>query len=92
MEKADNLVVSLWSDLILYEDGAADQFLVGVTPQGDTYKFGRNAMDGWEFAGATFSPDGSTLSVNIQHAGLTLAIVGPWLQGGGSLGHSVGGT
>jgi len=31
-----------------------------------------------EMAGATFSPDGSTFFVNIQHAGLTLAITGPW--------------
>jgi len=31
-----------------------------------------------EFAGATFSPDGTTLFVNIQQSGLTLAITGPW--------------
>jgi len=31
-----------------------------------------------EFAGATFSPDGTTLFVNIQHQGFTLAITGPW--------------
>lgn len=80
VENADNLVVSPWGDLILCEDGPADQFLVGVTPQGTTYKLGRNALDWSEFAGATFSPDGSTLFVNIQHAGLTFAIVGPWLQ------------
>jgi hypothetical protein len=29
--------------------------------------------------GATFSPDGTTLFVNIQGDGLTLAITGPWL-------------
>lgn len=79
VENADNLVVSPWGDLILCEDGLFDQYLVGVTPQGATYKLGRNAMSGSEFAGATFSPDGSTLFVNIQHAGLTFAIVGPWL-------------
>ncbi len=80
VENADNLVVSPWGDLVLCEDGPAEQFLVGVTPQGSTYKLGRNALDGSEFAGATFSPDGSTLFVNIQHAGLTFAIVGPWLR------------
>jgi len=31
-----------------------------------------------EFAGAVFSPDGSTLFVNLQIAGVTLAITGPW--------------
>ena len=38
-----------------------------------------NAMDDSEFAGATFSPDGDTLFVNIQgEPALTLAIWGPW--------------
>jgi len=32
--------------------------------------------EGKEFAGATFSPDGQTLFVNIQTPGLTLAIWG----------------
>jgi len=32
-----------------------------------------------EFAGATFSPDGRTLFVNMQNGpGLTYAILGPW--------------
>ena len=31
-----------------------------------------------EWAGATFSPDGQTLFVNIQSPGVTLAITGPW--------------
>ena len=35
--------------------------------------------DDAEFAGATFSPDGDTLFVNIQGApALTFAITGPW--------------
>ncbi len=33
---------------------------------------------GREWAGATFSPDGQWLFVNIQTPGLTLAITGPW--------------
>jgi uncharacterized protein len=36
------------------------------------------AFNDSEFAGATFSPDGRTLFVNIQDPGLTLAIWGPW--------------
>ena len=79
IDNADNLTVAPWGDLILCEDGSGDQFLVGVTPEGGIYKFGRNAMaNPSELAGATFSPDGSTLFVNIQNAGLTLAITGPW--------------
>jgi secreted PhoX family phosphatase len=41
------------------------------------YTFARSRRRG-EFAGATFSPDGGTLFVNMQNEGLTLAIAGPW--------------
>jgi secreted PhoX family phosphatase len=34
-----------------------------------------------EFAGATFSPDGQTLFVNMQRPGITYAIWGPWQDG-----------
>ena len=78
IDNADNLTVSPWGDLILCEDGSGQQFLVGVTPEGRLYKFARNAVSESEFAGATFAPDGSTLFVNIQSDGLTLAITGPW--------------
>ena len=78
VDNADNLTVAPWGDLILCEDGSGDQFLVGITPQGDIYKFAHNAVSDSEFAGATFSPDGSTLFVNIQGNGITLAITGPW--------------
>jgi secreted PhoX family phosphatase len=37
---------------------------------------------GSEFAGATFSPFGRTLFVNIQTPGITFAIEGPWWRGG----------
>lgn len=77
IENADNLTVSPWGDLIVCEDGSGEQYLVGVTPEGELYKFGRNAMNGSELAGATFSPDGSTLFFNIM-SGLTLAVTGPW--------------
>jgi uncharacterized protein len=36
---------------------------------------------GSEFAGATFSPDGLQLFVNIQTPGVTFAIQGPWMRG-----------
>ncbi len=78
IENADNLTVAPWGDLIVCEDGSNEQFLVGVTPEGEIYKFARNAVSDSELAGATFSPDGTTLFVNIQWDGLTLAITGPW--------------
>lgn len=79
IDNADNLTVAPWGDLIVCEDGSGEQFLVGITPEGDIYKFARNAASESELAGATFSHDGSTLFVNIQYDGLTLAITGPWV-------------
>lgn len=82
IDNADNLTVAPWGDVIVCEDGSGEQYLVGITPGGSIYKFAQNAMSNdSELAGATFSPDGSTLFVNIQHAGLTLAITGPWWKG-----------
>ena len=78
LENADNLTVAPWGDLIVCEDGLAEQFIVGITPEGRLYRFARNAKNVFEFAGSTFSPDGSTLFVNIQTPGITLAITGPW--------------
>ena len=79
IDNADNLTVAPWGDLIVCEDGSGEQFLVGITPDGSIGKFARNAVSESELAGATFSHDGSTLFVNIQYDGLTLAITGPWV-------------
>ena len=78
MENADNVTVTPWGDLIICEDGPNEEFLIGVTPEGNLYRFARNGGNLSELAGATFSPDGTTLFVNIQSPGITLAITGPW--------------
>lgn len=82
LENADNVTVvpdgPLRGHLVVCEDGSGEQFLVLVSPRGECSKLARNALSSSEFAGATFSPDGSTLFVNIQGNGLTLAITGPW--------------
>ena len=52
----------------------------GLLPRGDLYKIGRNVFNNSEFAGSTFSPDGTTLFANIQNPGITLAITGPWRE------------
>ena len=78
IENADNLTVAPWGDLIVCEDGTGDDYLVGVTPDGEIYHFARNLNGAGEFAGACFSPDGSTFFVNMQLEGWTLAITGPW--------------
>ena len=78
VHNADNLTVAPWGDLIVCEDRSdAEVKMVGVTPDGHIYTLGHNSMR-CEFAGATFSRDGSTLFVNLQQPGLTLAITGPW--------------
>lgn len=78
IENADNITVAPWGDLMVCEDRKGECRLVGVTPQGRTYLFGHNVWNSSEFAGACFSPDGTTLFVNIQSPGATLAITGPW--------------
>ena len=78
IENCDNLTVAPWGDLIVCEDGSGSQFLVGITPDGEIYKLAENRLSDSELAGVTFSPDGTTLFVNIQQDGISLAITGPW--------------
>ena len=65
-------------DIIVCEDGPAGDNLVGITPEGRYYRFAENRSNSSELTGAAFSPDGSTLFVNIQNPGFTMAITGPW--------------
>ena len=89
LESVDNLSIAPWGDLILCEDTlppgptvtrfGAVNYLRGVTPDGRIYTFACNRYPGAsELAGACFSLDASTMFLNIQSAGLTLAITGPW--------------
>lgn len=78
LENADNMTVTPWGHLLICENGKAPNQLVGVTPEGGLYTVARNVGNGSELAGVTVSPDGTTVFVNIQSPGLTLAIAGPW--------------
>ncbi|MDZ4702190.1 MAG: DUF839 domain-containing protein [Rhodothermales bacterium] len=78
IENADNLTVAPWGDLVVCEDGPGSQHLLRITPAGDVIRFATNVASESELAGSVFSPDGSTLFVNVQTDGLTLAITGPW--------------
>ena len=78
LDGPDNIVVAPYGDLIICEDGNDEQFVVGVTPNGELYRLAKNAINDSEFAGACFSPDGRTMFVNIQTPGITFAIWGPW--------------
>ena len=85
----DNVTVrSGRGTLVLCEDNTGDNFLRGLSRGGQIFDIALNRLTrnatgaprfGEEFAGATFSPDGETLYVNIQAAqAITFAIWGPW--------------
>lgn len=77
LKSCDNLAIAPWGDIILCEDDK-HPFVVGISPSGEYYKLAENVGYASEFAGGVFSPDGKTYFVNIQGAGLTVAITGPW--------------
>ena len=73
--------------LVICEDNVNDNYVRGLTSDGKLFDIALNRLRSRtgadrsddEFAGATFSPDGHTLFVNIQaSAGMTFAIWGPW--------------
>jgi secreted PhoX family phosphatase len=84
LEAPDNITVSPRGGIAICEDGDGDQYVRGLTQRGEIFDFALNVHPGFtdsEFAGATFSPDGETLFVNIQSPGVTFAIWGPWEDG-----------
>jgi hypothetical protein len=76
----DNLCVMPTGHLMVCEDqytDISDNHLRGITPGGRAYTFAKSRVQ-TEFAGACFSPDGSTFFVNLMWPTMTLAIKGPW--------------
>ncbi len=80
MESPDNLIVTPWGDLWFAEDGDGENRVMGVTPEGQVYKFASNRLNESELAGPCFAPDGRTFFVNIQEPGHTFAISGPFYR------------
>jgi secreted PhoX family phosphatase len=75
--------------IVICEDGPGDNYIRRLDADGKLQNLALNRLKrnappnatryGEEFAGATFSPDGNTLFVNIQASqGITFAIWGPW--------------
>ncbi|MBW3554245.1 MAG: PhoX family protein [Gemmatimonadetes bacterium] len=84
LQHPDNVCVSPRGGIVLCEDGNAPNHVRGLTSDGRIFDFARNikGLGYAEFAGATFSPDGDTLFVNLQNdPGATFAIWGPWEDG-----------
>jgi secreted PhoX family phosphatase len=81
LQQPDNVTATPRGGLLLCENGPGTNYLRGLTPGGQIFSFARNAFSNGEFAGATFSPDGKVLFVNVQRPGMTFAITGPWHRG-----------
>jgi secreted PhoX family phosphatase len=78
LDMPDNITVAPWGDVFICEDSPGDNYLRVLDADGVISDFGRNAVSDSELTGACFSPDGTTLFVNIQNDGYTLAISGPF--------------
>lgn len=77
----DNICFGPGGNLFLCEDGTVDNYMRVLTRNGLLSDFAKNIVPGLEateFTGSVFSPDFQTLFVNIQAAGITLAIWGNW--------------
>ncbi len=67
LDAPDNLVVVPGTgDVLLQEDGGGEQLVRGVTRRGEIYDFAEAVLNGTEFCGGCFSPDGRTLFVSQQ--------------------------
>ena len=91
LDMPDNLCVSPHGGIVLCEDSPDENFIRWLAPDGRMVPFARNDVvlagerngiagdfRSREFAGATYSPDGRWLFVNVQVPGITFAITGPW--------------
>jgi uncharacterized protein len=79
LKNGDNVTIAPSGHLFICEDTSGSNFLRGVTREGEFYTFARNATNDSELAGVCFSPDGTTLFMNIQDPGVTFAVTGPFV-------------
>ncbi|MGH9084847.1 MAG: alkaline phosphatase PhoX [Acidimicrobiales bacterium] len=82
LDSPDNICVSPQGSLLLCEDGSDQEYLHGLTTDGQIFRFAENLINGSEWAGACFEPkNGAWLFVSLQSPGITFAITGPWGRG-----------
>jgi secreted PhoX family phosphatase len=85
LELPDNVAVTPGGTVLLNEDGPVENYLRGLTADGEIFDFALNAVEGQqgdEFAGSTWAPGTRTLFVNIQAgSAISFAIWGPWGRG-----------
>jgi secreted PhoX family phosphatase len=93
LDLPDNITTSPRGTIILCEDGPVENFVRGLTRDGQLFNIALNqlrrnapphaARFSEEFAGSTFSRNGKTLYVNIQAAqAISFAIWGNWQKHG----------
>jgi hypothetical protein len=95
LEGPDNICVSPRGGIVLCEDADAEQYIRGLTRDGNIVNLvlAPSPLGGpepTEFCGSCFSPDGNVLFFNVQgtreltgrNPGATYAIWGPWGEGG----------
>jgi secreted PhoX family phosphatase len=94
----DNITLSPRGGIVLCEDGSGEEFLHGLTRNGEIFPIARNNADlragtagksvaaqdyrGSEWAGACFDLTGTWLFACLQSPGVTFAITGPWATRG----------
>ena len=67
LENPDNIViVPQTGDIFLQEDSSGEDFVRGVTLDGEIYNFCKSQTNNSEFCGGCFDPDGQTLYINMQ--------------------------
>ena len=67
LENPDNMtIVQQTGDIFLCEDSPGEQFIRGLTQDGEIYDFAQALTNDTEFCGAVFDPDRQTLYVNQQ--------------------------
>jgi len=77
LKHCDNLTIAPWGDVVFCEDEERPR-VMSISKEGHFSIIAESIHYKSEFAGGVFSPSGKTFFVNIQHAGLTVAIQGPW--------------
>ena len=94
LDSPDNIVLSPRGGLVMCEDGSGEQFVRGLSREGQIVNMVRaphpeGARQPGEFAGSCFSPDGRVLFFNVQGSrtlggsrpSVTYALWGPWEEG-----------
>jgi uncharacterized protein len=67
LQNPDNVViVPQTGHIFLQEDGDDEQYVRGITRDGEIYDFARTASNETEFCGGCFDPDGKTFYLNQQ--------------------------